>query len=593
MIHLQYNTQDWNHALSRLPDGALIKLVDMVQTAVEVKAANPKLKVLLRHVNNEGYTWSLDWQANVNKARAEYLTYIDDTFAQYAHLVDYVEEPRNEYVADTMNDEEIAMRVMWARACAYVWKTEFKTRWPHIMVLIGSQPVGNNIPLGFAQAAKEFGAGISTHAYIHFGEPGIRDPLDFRFHSGRWNGDDAIFRANGIHVPIAITETGPYGSTWDGWRSPAVLSGDVQAYISAVRGWIRDVKGTVAYQEGRLIGFNLFTTIGGDDWEYYQTNQPELNALADMLKQEWTQVIPPPIPPPNPSGVNTYLWVESNDYASLHGINYSPALGLWKRILEDGYSPVHTEIPRAYEGKNYAVQQAFKQGQPNRLYIYTSGQPIRWTLQNQVPPPIPIVERPVGVDVSHHQGIMNWPKTWLLAYYAFIKATQRLNYVDPQFMINWRGAKDNGLLTGAYHYFLPQYDAVGQAEFFVSVVNATGLESDLPLVLDVEEQGNTPGFADMVLACLQRIFQLSGRKPLLYTSIYYAQGHLREITPAHCDLWIANWTTRPNPNMPNNWSDWTFWQYSNSGHGPTYGAQSPRIDLNKFNGTLEQLLEYA
>ena len=305
MIHLQYNVQNWSEALSRLPNGSLIKLVDLVQTSAEVKGVNPNLKTLLRHVNNENYVWSLNWEQNVNQARLEYLTYIDSTFEQYAHLIDYVEEPRNEYVDDGMAGDILQARAMWARACAHVWATEFRPRWPHIQALIGNTPVGNHVPLSFAQAAKDYNAGLAVHAYIHFSSPNQRDPQDFEYHSGRWNGDDAIFRANGIRVPIAITETGPYKSTNDGWRSPVVLSGNIDGCVSVVRDWIRDVKTTVAYQEGRVIGFNLFTTIQSG-WDYYQTRQPELNILADMVKLEWTDVPPPT--PDRAMGVDVSRW---------------------------------------------------------------------------------------------------------------------------------------------------------------------------------------------------------------------------------------------------------------------------------------------
>jgi murein DD-endopeptidase MepM/ murein hydrolase activator NlpD len=300
MIHLQYNTPGWSDCLSRLPDGALIKLCDMVQTAAEVKAINPKLKTLLRHVNDSGYVWSTDWAANVARAEAEYLTYIDGTFEQYAHLVDYVEEPRNEYVDNGMSAAQVAERVMWARACAYVWKTVFQPRWPHIKALIGAQPVGNDIPTGFFKAAHDYGAGISTHAYVKFNSLGVRDPLDFQYHSGRWATNDTAARTQGYTVPIAITETGPYdGSTWGGWRAGNVLGGDAAGYVAVMRAVIRDWRGTHAYQSGRLIGFNLFTTIQ-NGWDNYKTNQPELNLLAEMTKQEWIPVVAPPPPPPPP-----------------------------------------------------------------------------------------------------------------------------------------------------------------------------------------------------------------------------------------------------------------------------------------------------
>ena len=300
MLHVQAPPQrDWDQALDRLPDGSLIKLVDTVQTAPEVKAHNETHNVLLRHVNNEGYVWSLDWQANVAQAEREFLTHIDGTFEQFAHLVDYVEEPRNEYYSQAMGEHETALRVMWAKACAYVWETVFRPRWPHIQCLIGNQGVGNDIPLGFFEAAYEHGAGIATHAYTHFNTAHTRDPQDHRYHSGRWNWQDEQARANGWEVPIAITEAGPYASTWDGWRSQYVLNGDINGYVEAMRGTIRDWMTTHAAQTDRLIGFALFTVydIG---WDLYQTGQPEANLLADMVAVEWQPGSDPPLPPPEP-----------------------------------------------------------------------------------------------------------------------------------------------------------------------------------------------------------------------------------------------------------------------------------------------------
>jgi hypothetical protein len=38
---------------------------------------------------------------------------------------------------------------------------------------------------------------------------------------------------------------------------------------------------------------------------------------------------------------------------------------------------------------------------------------------------------------------------------------------------------------------------------------------------------------------------------------------------------------------------WTFWQYSATGDGLAFGAESKAIDLNVFNGTLEELRKFA
>ena len=38
---------------------------------------------------------------------------------------------------------------------------------------------------------------------------------------------------------------------------------------------------------------------------------------------------------------------------------------------------------------------------------------------------------------------------------------------------------------------------------------------------------------------------------------------------------------------------WTFWQYTNVGDGPAFGAESKGIDVNLFNGSYEDLKKFA
>ena len=59
-----------------------------------------------------------------------------------------------------------------------------------------------------------------------------------------------------------------------------------------------------------------------------------------------------------------------------------------------------------------------------------------------------------GIDVSHHQGHIDWKK--LAAQdvsFAYIKATEGEDFLDEDFKYNWSSAEDAGILPGAYHYF--------------------------------------------------------------------------------------------------------------------------------------------
>jgi lysozyme len=59
-----------------------------------------------------------------------------------------------------------------------------------------------------------------------------------------------------------------------------------------------------------------------------------------------------------------------------------------------------------------------------------------------------------GVDVSRWQGDIDWPKLRRQgANFAYIKATDGGDHLDPMFKKNWREADKAGLRRGAYHFF--------------------------------------------------------------------------------------------------------------------------------------------
>jgi lysozyme len=58
-----------------------------------------------------------------------------------------------------------------------------------------------------------------------------------------------------------------------------------------------------------------------------------------------------------------------------------------------------------------------------------------------------------GIDVSHHQGPIDWSEvaTDDIAF-AYIKTTEGSDVIDYRFGENWAGAAGAGLDRGAYHF---------------------------------------------------------------------------------------------------------------------------------------------
>ncbi len=98
-----------------------------------------------------------------------------------------------------------------------------------------------------------------------------------------------------------------------------------------------------------------------------------------------------------------------------------------------------------------------------------------------------------GIDVSHWQGSINWPKVKAAGMqFAFMKATESTTYTDTAFATNWAGAASVGIYRGAYHFARPSTasgSAVKQADYFVSRVGSFQGAGTLPPVLDLEATG--------------------------------------------------------------------------------------------------------
>lgn len=202
-----------------------------------------------------------------------------------------------------------------------------------------------------------------------------------------------------------------------------------------------------------------------------------------------------------------------------------------------------------------------------------------------------------GIDVSHHQNEIDWQAVRSAEIeFVFIKATEGTTFVDPKFKHNWRAAKEAGLIRGAYHFFRTTSPLEGNIANLVNTVEK--LEpGDLPVVLDLEipnqwtdiEAGRREDLIERWLDGVCDYFE-GTMTPIVYLSPNFATETLAN--PAFLKdypLWLAHYTSAPQPRVPRPWTDWTFWQYTNEGKVPGIKGN---VDLNLFNGTKEQLLRY-
>ena len=216
-----------------------------------------------------------------------------------------------------------------------------------------------------------------------------------------------------------------------------------------------------------------------------------------------------------------------------------------------------------------------------------------------------------GLDVSYYEPNVDWAKVFSEGYlFMFAKATQGIGIVDSRFSTHWANAKKAGVLRGAYHYLTVAQDATKQADLFLSTLGND--QGELPPVLDLEAKYNETATNKQILAVakvwLDRVEQVTGQKPMIYSSYFYLRDHVSipnvggaPVWAKDYPLWIAQYLNHPatesdTPLQLKNWQDWKFWQYSANGiiAGITGDNNIPTgVDLNYFRGSADDLYSYA
>lgn len=192
-----------------------------------------------------------------------------------------------------------------------------------------------------------------------------------------------------------------------------------------------------------------------------------------------------------------------------------------------------------------------------------------------------------GIDVSRYQGDIDWAAVRRgRTAFAWIKATEGGDYVDPRFLENWYAAKAAGVPRGAYHFTYWCRPAIEQVEWFIRNVPVD--PDALPPVLDVEWNGHSKtcpikiprqkAIAEMriMLDAMERHY---GKRPVIYTDVTFFHDVMNGEFERY-PLWVRSIPRYPTPRFDNR--RWYFWQYTAVGKVP---GVTGNVDRNAFFGT--------
>ena len=309
------------------------------------------------------------------------------------------------------------------------------------------------------------------------------------------------------------------------------------------------------------------------------------------------------------------------------GIGAVPASYLWGPVAVD------LHVPESTPGGVYSVRCVIN-GAGQRQSNYSNDFSPPQTVRISSPEPVTAGELVEGIDVSHHEGVIDWAAVRLAGKeFAYIKASEGGTAegfeTHPEYISeNWPAAVAAGLAVGAYHFANPLRSpawhnpswseaaagARAEAAHFVETARDLLKPGFLPPGIDVEphavsyvwnpliakfEVDPAVGLLDpleimgadalgrWVLDWCVEVERLSGTRPVVYMNKRFATA-LAPYLGDRYNLWIAAVYDPAGQPDTSTWGTWQIHQYD------WYGVISPGltdyVDLNVMRGPLSDRL---
>ncbi|HTN36381.1 MAG TPA: GH25 family lysozyme [Arachidicoccus sp.] len=188
-----------------------------------------------------------------------------------------------------------------------------------------------------------------------------------------------------------------------------------------------------------------------------------------------------------------------------------------------------------------------------------------------------------GLDISHHQGDIDWDKLAdTKPHFFYFKATEGSTHSDANYSQNRKAAGKMGVPSGAYHFFSYTSPGIRQALHFIETAKLK--KGDLPPVLDIEWIRPMPSVGNIireVTTFLSTVEKRTGVRPIIYTDCMLYNQYLKKGLKKEYQRWIASYNSAPE-------CECIFWQKTNN-----YKIDGVRsgVDYNLFMGTKKAFQE--
>ena len=208
-------------------------------------------------------------------------------------------------------------------------------------------------------------------------------------------------------------------------------------------------------------------------------------------------------------------------------------------------------------------------------------------------------DRKYGIDVSSHQGKINW-STVKQSNVDF--AMVRIGYrgygtgkivSDTYGAENVKGATDNGIKCGVYFFSqaMNREEGIEEANWVLEEIKSKNCNNlEYPIAIDTEwANNNHTGRADSIsvedrTAAIKGFVETiknAGYKPIIYASKDWLKNNLNMSELSGYEVWLAHYGVKGAPDNTSDYTGaYTMWQYTSSGW------------INGINGNVDLDISY-
>ena len=200
----------------------------------------------------------------------------------------------------------------------------------------------------------------------------------------------------------------------------------------------------------------------------------------------------------------------------------------------------------------------------------------------------------LGLDCSSYQKDITWSLAKAAGIqFTFVKITEgTTGHDDNIYNLKARilDAQKNGVKVGYYHFARPGSENIPEDDANAEVQNVLSHigflpQADLPVVLDIEAYAKNDVWDDKIdhmnrfTTTFIQALKAQGIDVILYSYKSFFDENESPNFGAY-PLWLAAYLNNPEnhlPQLPNGWSDWNIWQFTEQGQINGYTGS---IDLN-------------